>query len=203
MTNFNCACPDIQRGHGSGFLSEGSSWLTAGIGDKYQIGLTRSILFLVITWAATWQNQQNGCASSEDSDQPGHPFSLIRVFAVRMKKPWVLSYPLSTQWRLWSDWVDAKADLSLRWVHTHFVGFVMSWLVWSWYFLYLYMHASPYIRVPYLKFVIGQCVSNMSRSTTNLTKWPVSKHSDKPGHPPRLISLHPLHEEALDPKLPI
>ena len=25
MTNFNCACPAIQRDHGSGFLSEGSS----------------------------------------------------------------------------------------------------------------------------------------------------------------------------------
>ena len=110
--------------------------------------------------------------------------SVWSVFAVHMKKPWILSYPLSTQWRLWSDWADAKAALSLRWAHTHFVGFVMLWLVWSWYFLYLYMHASPYIRVPCLKFVIGQCVSNMSRSTTNPTKWPVSKHSDKPGHPP-------------------
>ena len=30
------------------------------------------------------------CAPSEDSDQLGHPPSLIRVFAVRMKKPWVL-----------------------------------------------------------------------------------------------------------------
>ena len=29
------------------------------------------------------QNQQNDCAPSEDSDQPGHPPSLIRVFAVR------------------------------------------------------------------------------------------------------------------------
>ena len=29
MTNFNCACPAIQRGQGSGFLSEGSSWLAA------------------------------------------------------------------------------------------------------------------------------------------------------------------------------
>ena len=35
------------------------------------------------------------CAPSENSDQPGHPPSLIRVFAVRMKKAWVLSYPLS------------------------------------------------------------------------------------------------------------
>ena len=30
-----------------------------------------------------WQNHQNDCAPSEDSDQPGHPPSLIRVFAVR------------------------------------------------------------------------------------------------------------------------
>ena len=84
-----------------------------------------------LIWAATWQNQQNECAPSEDSDQPGHPPSLIRVFAVRMKKPWVLSYPLSAQRRLWSNWVDAQADLSLRWAHTHFVGFVMLWLI-SW-----------------------------------------------------------------------
>ena len=27
---------------------------------------------------------------------------------------------------VWSDWADAQADLSLRWAHTHFVGFVMS-----------------------------------------------------------------------------
>ena len=54
--------------------------------------------------------------------------SLIRVFAVRMKKPWVLSNPLSAQWRLWSDWAD-WADLSLRWAHTHFVGFVISRLI--------------------------------------------------------------------------
>ena len=63
-------------------------------------------------WAATWQNQQNECAPREDSDQPGHPPSLIRVFAVRIKKAWVLSYPLNTQRRLWSDWVDAQ---SLYW----------------------------------------------------------------------------------------
>ena len=29
MTNFNCACPAIERGQGSGFLSEGSSLLAA------------------------------------------------------------------------------------------------------------------------------------------------------------------------------
>ena len=80
---------------------------------------------------------QNGYVPSKDSDQPGHPPSLIRVFALHMKKPWALSYPLSAQRRLWSDWADAQADaqadLSLRWAHTYFVGFVMSWLKsWSW-----------------------------------------------------------------------
>ena len=40
------------------------------------------------------------CAPSEVSDQPGHPPSLIKDFAIRMKKAWVLSYPLSTQRRL-------------------------------------------------------------------------------------------------------
>ena len=52
-----------------------------------------------------------------------------------MKKAWVLSYPLIGQRRLWSDWADAQADLSLRWAHNHFVGFVMSWLtyvVYTW-----------------------------------------------------------------------
>ena len=92
-----------------------------------------------LIWAATWQNQQNGCAPSEDSDQPGHPPSLIRVFALRMKKAWVLSYPLSAQRRLWSDWADAQADLSLRWAHYHFVGFVMSRLIYGyWYFMFIF-----------------------------------------------------------------
>ena len=86
-------------------------------------------------WAATWQNQHCGCVPSKD--QPGHPPSLIRVFAVHMKKPWVLSYPLSVQRRLWSDWADSQADLSLGWAHTHFVGFVMLWLIYP-FFLFLY-----------------------------------------------------------------
>ena len=69
--------------------------------------------------------------SSKDSDQPGHLPNLIRVFTVHMKKTWVLSYPLSAQQRLWLDWADAQADLSLRWVHSHCVGFVMRRLT-SW-----------------------------------------------------------------------
>ena len=57
------------------------------------------------------------CAQRRLSDQPGHLPSLIRVFAVRMKKTvrlqkhWILSYPLSAQRRLWSDW----AHMSVCW----------------------------------------------------------------------------------------
>ena len=74
-------------------------------------------------WAATRQSQQNDCAPNEDSDQAGHSPSLIRAFDVRMKKPWVLSYLMSTQQRLWSDWADAQTDLNLRWAHMPFRWF--------------------------------------------------------------------------------
>ena len=75
-------------------------------------------------WAASWQNQQNGI------------YPVWSVFAVRMKKAWVLSYPLSAQRRLirlggcpgWSQ-SSLEADLSLLWAQSHFVGFVMRWLI--------------------------------------------------------------------------
>ena len=38
---------------------------------------------MIIRPAAAWQNKQNDCAPSEDSEQPGCPPSLIRAFAVR------------------------------------------------------------------------------------------------------------------------
>ena len=59
-----------------------------------------NIIHVIKIWAASWQNQQNDCAPSEDSDQPGHPPRLIKVFDGRMKKAWVLSYLLSGQRRL-------------------------------------------------------------------------------------------------------
>ena len=60
-------------------------------------------------------------APSENSDQPGHPPSLIRLFAVRLKEFWVLSYPLSAQRRLirlggctgWSESLPGTHIISL------------------------------------------------------------------------------------------
>ena len=63
------------------------------------------------------------------------------VFAVRTKKAWVLSYPLSAQRRLWSDWVDAKADLSPRWAHMPFCRFCHALAQIP---LYKYLHCLPF-----------------------------------------------------------
>ena len=82
-----------------------------------------------LIWAATWQNQQSDCAPSKDSVQPGHPPSLIRVFGVHLMGSWGPKLPSCGQRRLWSDWADIQADLSLRSEHTHFAGFVMSQLI--------------------------------------------------------------------------
>ena len=45
--------------------------------------------------------------------------SAWRIFTVRMEKIWVLCYISNAQRRLWTDWPDAQADLSLRWAHIH------------------------------------------------------------------------------------
>ena len=80
-------------------------------------------------WAASWQNQQNDCAPKEDSDQPGHPPNLIRVFAVTQ---WVAKDPSF----LHEDSEDSDQTgrmPRLIWVFAgctcHFVGFVMRRLI--------------------------------------------------------------------------
>ena len=107
-------------------------------------------------WAAAWQNQQIECALSGDSDQPGHPPSLIRVFAVRMKKAWVLSYPLSAQRRLiggcpgWSESaLGAQSDCWFWHVAAHILIIKLANLVVMVYFVIMqiifliYRHFGP------------------------------------------------------------
>ena len=50
----------------------------------------------------------------ENSNQPAHPRSLIRVFISQMKKLCILGYPKCAQWRFWSDFSNAQVDLHLR-----------------------------------------------------------------------------------------
>ena len=63
------------------------------------------------------------CAPSEDSDQPGHSPSLIKVFAVHSMGSWGPNVSSCGQGRLWSDWANAQADLSLPWAHKSFCWF--------------------------------------------------------------------------------
>ena len=65
------------------------------------------------------------CAPSEDSDQPGHSPSLIRVFVVRSKdSQGPNAFSCGQRW-LWSAWGGGggQADLSLRWAHMPFCWF--------------------------------------------------------------------------------
>ena len=48
------------------------------------------------------------CATSEDSDQPGHPPSLIRVFTVSTIGIWGPNVSSFGQRILWSDWTVAR-----------------------------------------------------------------------------------------------
>ena len=105
----------------------------------------------IVTWSGSnmkteprhEKNNKMICAPSEDSDQPGHLPSLIRVCAVRLKQNWVLSYPMSAQRRLSGcpGWSESSLEtkvilLVLSWggskcffleskyaAHTHFITF--------------------------------------------------------------------------------
>ena len=60
----------------------GAVWSGSALFAQAYLSERNITVLPVIIWATTWQNQQNDSAPSEDSDQPGHPPSLIRVFAV-------------------------------------------------------------------------------------------------------------------------
>ena len=64
-------------------------------------------------------------APSEDSDQPRHPPSLIRVFVVRSKDSQGSKASSCGQRRL----VRLGGSQADRWAHSRFVGFVMRWLI--------------------------------------------------------------------------
>ena len=56
-------------------------------------------------------------APSEDSDQPAHSRSLIRIFTGRVLASQGVKGSSCGQRRPWSVCADAQADLSLRWAH--------------------------------------------------------------------------------------
>ena len=72
--------------------------------------------FLALRVAISESIPLNMCAS-EDSDQPAHSRSLIRIFTGRILDSQGCKVSSCGQRRPWSDCADAQADLSLRWAH--------------------------------------------------------------------------------------
>ena len=76
------------------------------IGPVVGIGLpVGSILVVSPTYEPPhYKTNKMTCAPSEDSGQPGHPPSQIRVFAARTVGSWGPNVFLCGQRRFWSDW---------------------------------------------------------------------------------------------------
>ena len=78
-------------------------------------------LFVVdSTWYQTTTNEPRHDKTNKVTVRPAKTQISL---GIRMKKHWILSYPVSAQRRLWSDWAGAKADLRLRLAHMPFCLF--------------------------------------------------------------------------------
>ena len=87
----------------------------------------RTIILLVLTWSGSFNAVFGVCDVLSRMC-----ISIYLCFTIVMSR--LRTKPtkwLCAQQRLRSAWAsaDAQADLSLRWAHTHFVCFVMSWLI--------------------------------------------------------------------------
>ena len=76
-----------------------------------------------ITWAGARQNQQNGMCTQRRLRSAlafAHTDQFLYWLHEEVLGP---KLAITAQWRLWSDWVDAQADLSLCWAHRSFWWF--------------------------------------------------------------------------------
>ena len=132
--HFSCWCIDLPLSANTWTIFlEKSSMILNDSGKDYK----KILVNMTYLWSLHWltanriieperdKTNKMTCASSKDSDQPAHPPSLIRVFAVCfMGSKWP-NASVSGQWRLWSDWADAQADSSLPWAHMSFCLFCL------------------------------------------------------------------------------
>ena len=75
------------------------------------------------------------CATNEDSGQPAHPHSLIRVFAVRMCLLQPPSYTKMNEEEPLPYWGDVQTDLNCCWSHWSYCRFcrALAQLLWIFY----------------------------------------------------------------------
>ena len=80
----------------------------------------RCTIWRICIWATTWQNQQNGMCAQR---------TLRSAWASTQSDQSSLS-AWRNLWSLATHSADSKnSDLSLRWAHSHFVGFVIRRLI--------------------------------------------------------------------------
>ena len=86
--------------------------------------LGRNIFFFLKRRFNEFQNKRKSCSMTKPTKWSVHPVKTqirlgirtvwLRVFAVHMKKPWDLSYPMSSQQRFWSDWASYHKQLNVQ-----------------------------------------------------------------------------------------
>ena len=79
--------------------------------------VVRTGISSIYIWATSWQNQQNDCA--QQRLRSAWAFAQSDQSSLVAKDPSFLHADRED----WSDWADAQADLSLRWVHMPFCWF--------------------------------------------------------------------------------
>ena len=84
------------------------------------------------SWKNVWLNEPRHDKTNKMSVRPAKTQISLGIRPVSSESSlcaqWVAKDPsfVHADNEDWSDWADAQADLSLRWAHSHIVGFVMS-----------------------------------------------------------------------------
>ena len=121
--------------------------------DQPSPSFHHSASYVICMWASAWRNQQTDmCAHRRLRSTWASAASLIKVFAVRIKKPRSITYPLNAKRRLWSDWADAQADLSYRWAHVILLGLSYNGSCFLWWRVILLMNNHLYKNHIYVWF---------------------------------------------------
>ena len=104
------------------FKTLASFWSWAGWFESF---LGANLRRQVFSWHGSnlaWEQQNHKCVPNEDSDQPVHPCSLIRIFlrhSVGNIRTFYIVL-LLTDSKDWSDHMDARTDLCLLWAQMSF-----------------------------------------------------------------------------------
>ena len=143
--------------------------------DWYALFCKHMTIKQVFSWCGSIEPQHNKtnkmtCVPSKDSDQPGHPPSLISLHSVHEETlgPY---YPLSAQQRHWSDWLDAGCAGRIG-------GFLMTWLnyKWCWSIKESWCHMTN--QTTFTCFVIMPWRRNIHQCL-KLLEWPSVLHRNK------------------------